>query len=55
VEIGVEFTMKRPNKSLQAIPIEIGTAPLDSEADERHNAVVAEASALPTAVPEPGR
>jgi hypothetical protein len=44
-----------PKKPLQAIPIGIGTAPLGSEADERHNAVVAGAGAPPAAVPEPGR
>jgi hypothetical protein len=40
-----------PNKALQATAAVL----LRSEVDGRHNAVVAEASALPAAVPELGR
>jgi hypothetical protein len=40
-----------PNKALQATAAVLGSYMIDG----RHNAVVAEVSALPVAVPEPGR
>jgi hypothetical protein len=43
--------MTQPNKSLQATAAVL----LVSAVDGKHNAVVAEASALPAAVPELGR
>jgi hypothetical protein len=51
VDVSICYTPKTANKTLQAT----AAVPCGSEPHQRHNAVVAGASALPAAVPELGR